>query len=205
MKILTSEKITTPIGTLQQCNLSPCVEDQFGGEKKVYKGVTQNTYQVDIAFSKDDKRTKPFIENLNRIQKELGQRKFGERFKPKHPLIRSSEDLDSKFVIENSYILRAKRRCPADNPPLITLCDKDGSRVLDLGKFYAGCKARLQIALRTYDHGGLKGVNAQLLTIQFCGDGEPLFAGSLSGDELGAVDDFDSMSNNSLHDDMLAA
>jgi Protein of unknown function (DUF2815) len=193
-----SEKIITPIGRVRSINLAISEEDEFGSEKKVYKGVTQNTYKIELLLPKSEPLNVEFFKKMQTEELRLMQKAFNKKTFGPHPVIKDG-DLEANEHLHGFYFIRARRKTAEDKPLPITLNDQKGELAApDL--FYSGCWARMQIRLKTYDFAGSKGVKVEALTLQFARHDDPLFASAVKGDKLDAIELYDAETDELLSD-----
>lgn len=196
---LWSEKINSPICQFWNVFLERDKEDTLNGERPVYDGVPQKTYEIVLAFYKNDlsDQDKVFLKNIKETEKRLIQEQFGDKVKPRYHVLQDTSDDPNKYKPVDAYIIRLKKVCPQSMKRIpVNIIDQRQNKVEDLSMFYAGCYGRCQLQLKTYDYKGAKGVSAQLLTAQFAKDGDPIvFGGGEIGDTLDAIEEYDSLSD----------
>jgi len=82
--------------------------------------------------------------------------------------------------------------CSSATRPLVI--DRDRSPLSEAdGRVYAGCYVNATIELWTQDNSFGKRVNAQVLAVQFAGDGDAFSAGG-----IGSVEDFDDLAGENI-------
>ncbi len=191
---ITSDKISTPIGRIRGLSLAVCAEDMFGEEKKVYQGVPQNTYSVELLFPKNEKVNQEFFKDIVALEKMLMGDAFDGQENP-HPVIKDGDKTKDPNY-EGFYVFKLKRNGAEGRPLPINLNDRTGQKTT-ADVFYSGCWARAQFQLKTYefknDKGKVmsRGVTKDLLTLQFARDDDPIFSKAAHGDDLEAIESYD--------------
>jgi len=163
--------ITTPIGTI-------CFPKVFESTRASKKDGTPS-YEIQILIPKSDREG---IRNILRAIKEVGEAKWGDKWKSvRSPLRDGDKEKDEltedgktkgeKYPERLGHVfINARSTKP------VGVYGRDRSPITDPNAVYGGCKGKIAINLYSYSKEGNHGVAAGLNGVQKIADGEPFGA-----------------------------
>lgn len=147
-------------------------------------------------FLMDPKGHAPTIRVIeNKIQALIAENLEGAKLREDKLCLRDG-DLENRSEYSGYKILSAN----TDKQP--TVVSIDGKTIVtdeDKNQIYAGCYINGKVRLWAQDNEWGKRINAELISVQFAGDGEPLEAGHVTVEE--AISGFEAVNDDSPEDD----